>query len=73
MIEEKERLMEGLWMFYQAEGSPRNISVEQFFMNNDVNYNEFYKWDKSMHHGIYELQIDGLPDSKSYNFKVNVN
>jgi len=32
-------------------------------MNNDVNYNEFYKWSKSIHHGIYELQIDGLPDS----------
>ena len=43
MKEEKERLMEALWMLYQAEGSPRNISIEQFCMNNDVNYNDFYK------------------------------
>ena len=43
MKEEKERLMEALWTLYQAEGSPRNISIEQFCMNNDVNYNDFYK------------------------------
>ena len=36
MKEEKDRLMEGLWMLYQTEGVPRNISVEQFCMNNDV-------------------------------------
>ena len=36
MKEEKERLMEGLWMLYQAEGAPRDISIEQFCMNNDV-------------------------------------
>ncbi len=53
MKEDKDRLMEGLWMLYQAGGSPRNISIEQFCMNNDVNYNEFYKWYKSMHHGVY--------------------
>ena len=28
-----------------------------------MNYNEFYKWYKSMHHGIYQLQIDGRPDN----------
>ena len=60
-------------MLYQAVWSLRDISIEQFCMNNDVNYNEFYKWYKSMHHGVCELQIDGLPDSKSYNFKVNIN
>ena len=65
MKEEKDRLMEGLWMLYQAEGAPHNISIEHFCMNNAVNYNEFYKWYKSMHHGIYELQIDGMPDIKS--------
>ena len=59
MKEEKDRLMEGLWMLYQVEGAPRNISIDQFCMNNDVNYNEFYKWYKSMYHGVYELQIDG--------------
>ncbi len=63
MKEDEDRLMEGLWMLYQAEGAPRNISIEKFCMNNDVNYNEFYKWYKSMHHGVYELQIDGSPDN----------
>ena len=38
MKEEKDRLMEGLWMLYQAEGVLRNISIEQFCMNNDVNF-----------------------------------
>jgi len=55
MKEEKERLMEGLWMLYQVEGSPRDIFIEQFCMNNDVNYNDFYKWYNSMHHSIYPL------------------
>ena len=62
MKEDNDRLMEGLWMLYQAEGAPHNISIEHFCMNNAVNYNEFYKWYKSMHHGVYELQIDGRPD-----------
>ena len=35
MKEEKDRLMEGLLMLYQTEGVPRNISIEQFCMNND--------------------------------------
>ena len=41
MKEKKDRLMEKLWMLYQAEGLPRNISIEQFCINNDVNYNDF--------------------------------
>jgi len=63
MKEDKDRLMEGLWMLYEAEGAPRNISIGQFCMDNNVNYNEFYKWYKSMHHGVYQLQIDGKPDN----------
>jgi len=63
MKEDKDRLMEGLWMLYEAEGAPRNISMEQLCMDNNVNYNEFYKWYKSMHHGVYQLKIDGKPDN----------
>lgn len=63
--------MEGLWMLYKAEGSPRDIlSIEQFCMNNDVNYNEFYRWYKSMHHGIIPTADRWQPRyHKSYNFK----
>lgn len=63
MKEDKDVLMEGLWLLYQAEGAPRNISIEQFCMKNDVNYHEFYKWYKSTHHDIYQLQIDGGLDN----------
>ena len=63
MKEDKDRLLEGLWMLYEAEGAPRNISMGQFCMGNNVNYNEFYKWYKSMHHGVYQLKIDGKPDN----------
>jgi hypothetical protein len=35
MKEEKDRLMDGLWMLYQAEGLSCDISIEQFCMNND--------------------------------------
>lgn len=65
MKEDNDRLMEGLWIFYQAKGASRNISIEHFCMNNAVNYNEFYQWYKSMHHVINELQIHGMSDIKS--------
>ena len=35
MKEDNDRLMEELWMLYKAEEAPRNISIEQFCMNND--------------------------------------
>ena len=35
MKEEKDRLREGLWMLYQAEGLSCDISIEQFCMNID--------------------------------------
>lgn len=54
-------------MLYQAEGTLRNISIDEFCMNNDVNYNEFFKWYKSMRYGIYELQIDGRSDTYKKN------
>ena len=57
MKEDKDRLMEGLWMLYEAEGVLWNISIGQFFMENNVNYNEFYKWYKSMYQGVYQLQM----------------
>lgn len=52
---DKDRLMEGLWMLYQAELVPRDISIDQFCMNNDVKYNEFYKWYESMHQGVIRI------------------
>lgn len=55
MKEDKDRLMDGLWILFQAEGELRNISIEHFCMDNNVNYNEFYKWYKSMHHGVHQL------------------
>ena len=37
-MKEEDRVMEGLRMLHLAEGSPLDISIEQFCMNNDMNY-----------------------------------
>ena len=66
MKEDKDRLMEGLWMLYEAEGAPRNISIGQFCMENNVNYNEFYKWYKSMHH----VEFPDAEPNQTFEMKV---
>ena len=35
---------ESLWFLYQAEGLPKNISIEEFCTKHGVDYPTFDKW-----------------------------
>ena len=53
---------ESLWFLYQAEGLPKNISIEEFCTKHGVDYPTFEKWYKKTHKKVYPVSITGNPD-----------
>ena len=52
---------ESLWFLYQAEGLPKNISIEEFCTKHGVDYPTFDKWYRKTHKRIYPVTVTGNP------------
>ena len=52
---------ESLWFLYQAEGLPKNISIEEFCTKHGVDYPTFDKWYKKTHKKVYPVAVTGMP------------
>ena len=52
---------ESLWFLYQAEGLPKNISIEEFFTKHGVDYPTFDKWYRKTHKKVFPVTVEGLP------------
>ena len=48
---------ESLWFLYQAEGLPKNLSIEEFCEKHGVDYLTFNKWYKKTHKKVYPVTI----------------
>lgn len=54
---------ENFYVRYKAEGLPRNISIEQFCMQNKVSWNLFNKWYRDTRHRIKKVAVTGRPEA----------
>lgn len=54
---------ESLWFLYQAEGLPKNISIEEFCTKHGVDYPTFDKWYRKTHKKVYPVTVMGMPTS----------
>ena len=52
---------ESLWFLYQAEGLPRNISIEEFCAKHGVDFPTFDKWYRKTHKKVYPIAVTGMP------------
>ena len=52
---------ESLWFLYQAEGLPKNISIEEFCTKHGVDFPAFDKWYKSTHKKVHSVVVTGMP------------
>ena len=46
---------------YQAEGLPKNISIEEFCTKHGVDYPTFETWYKKTHKKVYPVTVTGNP------------
>ena len=52
---------ESLWFLYQAEGLPKNISIEEFCTKHGVDFPTFDKWYRKTHKRVYPVMVTGNP------------
>lgn len=52
---------ESLWFLYQAEGLPKNISIEEFCTKHGVDFPTFDKWYRKTHKRVYPITVTGMP------------
>ena len=52
---------ESLWFLYQAEGLPKNISIEEFCAKHGVDFPTFDKWYRKTHKKVYPITVTGMP------------
>jgi len=48
---------ESLWFLYQAEGLPKNISIEEFCTKHGVDFPTFDKWYRKTHKKVYPIEV----------------
>lgn len=53
--------LELFWLRYQAEGVPKNLSLQQYCSMNKVPFNLVNKWYKDTRHKITEVRVAGVP------------
>jgi len=53
---------EKLLFLYKTEG--KGISLEQFCINNGINYRAFNKWYRNHHEDVVQVQVVGAPEDK---------
>ena len=58
----KTKDFENLWFRYKTEAEPKNISINQFCMQNGIQYNQFNKWFRSTRKDIIPVVIDEIPE-----------
>lgn len=46
---------------YQAEGLPKNISIEEFCTKHGVDFPTFDKWYRKTHKKVYPITVTGMP------------
>lgn len=56
---------ENFYVRYKAEGLPRNISIQEFCMQNKVSWNLFNKWYRDTRHRIKEVAVTGRPEESA--------
>jgi len=56
---------ENFYVRYKAEGLPRNITVKDFCIRNNVPWNLFDKWYRDTRHRIKEVAVTGRPEVKA--------
>lgn len=49
----KAKDFENLWFRYKTEGEPKNISINQFCMQNGVQFTQFNKWFRSTRQDVF--------------------
>ena len=54
---------------YQAEGLPKNISIEEFCTKHGVDYPTFDNWYRKTHKKIYPVTVTGLPADEEAEIK----
>ena len=52
---------ESLWFLYQAEGLPKNISIEEFCKKHGVDYPTFDTWYRKTHKKVCPVTVTGMP------------
>ena len=53
---------ESLCFFYQAEGHPKNISIEEFCVKHGVDHPTFDKWYRKTHKKVFPVNVTGKPE-----------
>ena len=60
----KAKDFENLWFRYKTEGEPKNISINQFCMQNGVQFTQFNKWFRSTRQDVIPVIIEGTPEEQ---------
>lgn len=53
---------ETLWFRYKTEAEPKNISINQFCIQNGVEYTQFNKWFRNTRKDIVPVVIEDMPE-----------
>ena len=61
---------ESLWFLYQAEGLPKNISIEEFCTKHGVDYPTFDTWYRKTHKKVCPVIVTGMPSNEEEEVKV---
>ncbi len=61
---------ESLWFLYQAEGLPKNISIEEFCTKHGVDFSTFDKWYRKTHKKVYPITVTGMLLKKRLRFRL---
>ncbi len=61
---------ESLWFLYQAEGLPKNISIEEFCKKHGVDYPTFDTWYRKTHKKVCPVTVTGKPANEEEEIRV---
>ena len=61
---------ESLWFLYQAEGLPKNISIEEFCKKHGVDYPTFDTWYRKTHKKVCPVTVTGMPANEEEEIRV---
>ena len=61
---------ESLWFLYQAEGLPKNISIEEFCKKHGVDYPTFDTWYRKTHKNVCPVTVTEMPANEEEEIRV---
>lgn len=56
---------ERFYIRYKAEGLPRKLSIQEFCIRNNVQWNLFNKWYRDTRHKIVPVEVTGKPEEET--------